>query len=86
VSRDAQEHTDLIFGNAILLKDSEGVNDFINAVRVDLKLQAEKAAEAIREKQARKAGHRASQEASDLRVDNLVRHGDLVHSRKRIRS
>ena len=73
-----KEHTDLILGHAILLQENEGVNDYIKAVRADFKTQAEKAAEAIRNKQARKTGEDASSGHPDLRMKHLVSHGDLV--------
>ena len=76
-----KEHTDLILGHAVLLKENGGVNDYIDAVRADLRTQAEKAAEAVRDKQARKAGKDASPESPEstaLRAEHLLLHGDLV--------
>ncbi|KAE9379450.1 hypothetical protein N431DRAFT_500028 [Stipitochalara longipes BDJ] len=77
-----KEHMDLVLGHAILLKENEGVNDYIDAVRAEIRGQAEKAAEATTNKQAEKAGQPRSEVSRDLLAEHLVLHGDLVQFAK----
>ena len=73
-----KEHVGLILGHALLLEGNDGVGRFVDAVRADLRRQAEVAIRAPDNKIIKKIGKASSPETVNLQVENMIRHGDLV--------
>jgi hypothetical protein len=73
-----KEHVGLILGHALLLEGNDGVGSFVDAVRADLRRQAEVAIRAPDNKTIKKIGEASSDVTVNLQMENMIRHGDLV--------